>query len=172
MEILASVVGKVVDYAVAPIGRQASYLIFYKCNFKLLADHVKDLQAAKERVLHLVEEERRNGKEIERDVANWLEEVDELIETANQLQQDPRRANARCSTWGFPNLILRHQLSRKAKKIANDVVQVQGKGTFDRVGYFPDLDGVASSSSIRGSEMYETRESLKEDIVKALSNPN
>ncbi|GAU52024.1 hypothetical protein TSUD_418410, partial [Trifolium subterraneum] len=172
MEILTSIVGKVVDYTVAPIGRQASYLIFYKRNFKMLAVHVKNLQAAKERVFHLVEEERRNGKEIEKDVNNWLEKVDKLIETENQLQQDPRRANVRCSTWGFPNLILRHQLSRKAKKIANEVVQVQGKGTFDRVGYLPALDGVASSSLTRGSENYETRESLKKDIVKALSDLN
>ncbi|GAU51911.1 hypothetical protein TSUD_416940, partial [Trifolium subterraneum] len=138
----------------------------------MLAVHVKNLQAAKERVFHLVEEERRNGKEIEKDVNNWLEKVDKLIETENKLQQDPRRANVRCSTWGFPNLILRHQLSRKAKKIANEVVQVQGKGTFDRVGFLPALDGVASSSSTRGGENYETRESLKDDIVKALSNPN
>jgi ATP-dependent Clp protease ATP-binding subunit ClpA len=172
MEILTSLVGKLVDYTVAPIGRQASYLIFYKGNFKMLADHVKDLQAARERVFHSVEEERGNGKEIERDVVDWLEKVNEVIETANQLQNDPRRANVRCSTWGFPNLILRHQLSRKATKITNNVVQVQGKGTFDRVGYLPTLDGVASSSSTRGSEMYETRESLKEEIVKALSNPN
>ncbi|XP_045833623.1 uncharacterized protein LOC123924699 isoform X2 [Trifolium pratense] len=172
MEILTSIVGKVVDYTVAPIGRQASYLIFYKGNFKMLADNVNDLQAARERVFHSVEEERRNGKEIERDVVNWLEKVNEVIETANQLQQEPRRANVRCSTWGFPNLILRHQLSRKATKIAHDVVQVHGKGMFDRFGYLPSLDGVASSSSTRGNEKYETRESLKEDIVKALSDLN
>ncbi|KAK2454202.1 putative disease resistance protein [Trifolium repens] len=172
MEILTSVVEKVVEYTIVPIGRQAGYLIFYKGNFNMMADHVKDLQATRERVFHSVEEERGNGKEIESDVVNWLEKVDELIETANQLQQDPRRANVRCSTWGFPNLILRHQLSRKAKKIANNVVQVQGKGTFNRVGYLPTLDRVASSSTTRGTEMYETRESLKEEIVKALSNPN
>ncbi|GAU45473.1 hypothetical protein TSUD_13160 [Trifolium subterraneum] len=172
MEILTSVVGKVVDYTVAPIGRQVSYLIFYKGNFKMLADHVKDLQAARERVFHSVEEERGNGKEIERDVENWLEKVDEVIETANQLQNDPGRNNVKCSAWGFPNLILRHQLSRKAAKISNNVVQVQGKGTFDRVGYLPALDGVASSSLTRGSENYETRESLKEDIVKALLDLN
>ncbi|GAU50692.1 hypothetical protein TSUD_410480 [Trifolium subterraneum] len=141
MEILTSIIGKVVDYIVVPIGRQASYLIFYKGNFKMLADDVKDLQAARERVVHSVEEESGNGKEIEKDVKNWLEKVDELIETANQLQQDPRRADVRCSSWRFPNLILRHQLSRKAKKIANNVVQVQGKGTFDRVGYLPTIDG-------------------------------
>ncbi|PNX65838.1 putative disease resistance protein, partial [Trifolium pratense] len=138
----------------------------------MLADRVNDLHAVRERIIHSVEEERGNGKEIERDVQNWLEKVDAVIERANQLQKDPRRANVRCSTWGFPNLILRHQLSRNATKIANDVIQVQGKGMFDRVGYLPTLDGVASSSSTRGSENYETRESLKNDIVKALTDLN
>ncbi|CAJ2673767.1 unnamed protein product [Trifolium pratense] len=172
MEILTAVAGKVADYTVVPIGRQASYLIFYKGNFKMLADRVNDLHAVRERIIHSVEEERGNGKEIERDVQNWLEKVDAVIERANQLQKDPRRANVRCSTWGFPNLILRHQLSRNATKIANDVIQVQGKGMFDRVGYLPTLDGVASSSSTRGSENYETRELLKNDIVKALTDLN
>ncbi|WJX10991.1 hypothetical protein P8452_01654 [Trifolium repens] len=172
MDILVSVVEKLADYTVVPIGRQAGYLIFYKGNFKILATHVVDLEAERERLVHSIEEERGNGKEIERDVMIWLERVNEVIERANQLDKDPRRANVRCSTWRFLNLILRHQLSRKATKIAIDVVEVKGKGTFDRVGYHPALDRVASSSSIRGGEMYETRESLKEDILKALSNPN
>ncbi|KAK2453996.1 putative disease resistance protein [Trifolium repens] len=138
----------------------------------MLADHVNQLQDARERVLYLAEEERRNGNEIKRDVLNWLENVDELIERANQLQNNPHRANVRGSTWGFPNLILRRQLNRNAMKIAKDVIQVQGKGMFDSIGYLPTLDGVASSSSTRGSENYETRESLKGDIVKALADPN
>ncbi|XP_058724247.1 uncharacterized protein LOC131595793 [Vicia villosa] len=172
MEILTSVVGIVADYTVVPIGRQASYLIFYKANFNMLADHVKDLEAASERMIHLVEQEKRNGKEIERQVLNWFEIVNEVIEKANQLQKDPRRATVRCSAWPFPNLLLRHQLSRKATKLAKDVVQVQGKGIFDRVGYLPALDGVASSSSTRGDEKYETRESLKQEIMKALTDNN
>ncbi|CAJ2673478.1 unnamed protein product [Trifolium pratense] len=171
MEILVSVVEKVADSIFVPIGRQASYVIFYKGNFKKLAAHVVRLEAERERMVHSIEEERGNGKEIERDVVNWLEKVNEVIEKANQLQKDPRRSNARCSTWQFPNLILRHQLSRKATKIVIDVVQVQGKGMFDRVGYLPILDGVASSSA-KGGENYETRELLKEDIVKALEDLN
>ncbi|WJX37909.1 hypothetical protein P8452_25625 [Trifolium repens] len=118
---------------------------------------------------HSVEEEKRNGKNIETDVMNWLEKVNELIEKANQLQSDPRHANAKCSVWPFPNLILRHKLSRKATKIVKDVIEVQEKGKFDRIGYLPNLDGEASfSSSTRGGENYETRESLKENIMKAL----
>ncbi|XP_039691005.1 disease resistance protein At4g27190 [Medicago truncatula] len=169
MEILISVVAKIAEYTVVPIGRQASYLIFYKGNFKTLKDHVEDLEAARARMIHSVERERGNGKEIEKDVLNWLEKVNEVIEKANGLQNDPRNANVSCSAWPFPNLILRHQLSRKATKIAKDVVQVQGKGIFDQVGYLPPLDVVAASST-RDREKYDTRESLKEDIVKALAD--
>ncbi|KEH26494.1 NBS-LRR type disease resistance protein [Medicago truncatula] len=169
MEILISVVAKIAEYTVVPIGRQASYLIFYKGNFKTLKDHVEDLEAARARMIHSVERERGNGKEIEKDVLNRLEKVNEVIEKANGLQNDPRNANVSCSAWPFPNLILRHQLSRKATKIAKDVVQVQGKGIFDQVGYLPPLDVVAASST-RDREKYDTRESLKEDIVKALAD--
>ncbi|CAJ2639485.1 unnamed protein product [Trifolium pratense] len=172
MEILSSIVGIVAEHTVVPIGRQVGYLLFYKGNFSMLAVSVTDLEAAKERITHSVEEERRNGKNIERDVMNWLEKVDEVIVKANQLENDPRRANARCSACPFPNLILRHQLSRKATKVVKDVIEVQEKGKFDRIGYLPTLDGEASSSSTRGGENYETRESLKENIMKALTHQN
>ncbi|GAU50936.1 hypothetical protein TSUD_411330 [Trifolium subterraneum] len=174
MEILPSIVGTVAEHTVVPIGHQASYLIFYKGNFNMLAVHVKDLEAAKERMTHWVEEEMRNAKNIESDVMNWLEEVDEIIEKANQLQNDPRRANARCSAWSFPNLILRYQLSRKATKIVKGVIEVQEKGKFDRISYLPTLDRevCSSSSSTRVGENYETRESLKENIMKALAHHN
>lgn len=174
MDILISVVGKVAEYTVAPIGRQAGYLIFYRGNFKELADHVKELEGARERMNHSVEEERGNGKEIESDVLDWLKEVNDVIEKANQLENNPHRVKAGCSGWSFPNLILRHQFSRKARKIAKEVVQVQGKGKFDRVGYLPALDGVGLSniSATRSGEKLETRELFKERIVKALKDPN
>ncbi|XP_045824890.1 uncharacterized protein LOC123917261 isoform X2 [Trifolium pratense] len=172
MEILFSIVGTIAEHTVVPIGRQASYLIFYKGNLNSLADSVKGLEDAKKTITHSVEEEKRNGKNIEEAVMNWLEKVDEVIGKANQLENDPRRANARCSAWPFPNLILRHQLSRKATKIVQDVIQVQGKGTFNRIGYLPPLDGETSSSSTRGGEKYETRETFKENIMNALAHHN
>ncbi|KAJ1435917.1 P-loop containing nucleoside triphosphate hydrolase [Sesbania bispinosa] len=169
MEVVISIAGKVAEYTVAPIGRQAGYLIFYKGNFKDLADHVKKLDAAKERMKHSIEEEKRSGKRIETDVEEWLKKVDEVIEKANQLQEDPRRAKVGCSRWSFPNLILLHQLSREATKIAKELFEVQGQGKFDRVGYLPALDGAASSSGTTGAEnLLETRETFKEEIVKAL----
>ncbi|GAU51912.1 hypothetical protein TSUD_416950, partial [Trifolium subterraneum] len=62
-----------------------------------------------------------------------------------------------------------HQLSRKASKIAKNVVEVKGKAEFDRIGYPPTLDGVASFSYTRVGENHDTRESFKKNILKALA---
>lgn len=83
MDIIISIVAKVAEYTVAPIGRQAGYFLFYKGNLKELADHVKGLEGVRERMKHRVEEERWNGKEILGDVSNWLNEVNKVIKTAN-----------------------------------------------------------------------------------------
>ncbi|CAI8606574.1 unnamed protein product [Vicia faba] len=135
MDTLIFVVGKVSEYTVAHIEHQASYLIRYKANFKMLTDDVKDLDDERQRMMILVEEERRNA-------------------------------------WPFPNLISLHQLSRKATKLIKDVVQVQGKRVSGPVGYLSAINGVASSSSTRGDEKYETRESLNQEIIKALAALN
>ncbi|MCI55431.1 CC-NBS-LRR resistance protein, partial [Trifolium medium] len=39
------------------------------------------------------------------------------------------------------------------------------------VAYLPVLDGIATSSATRGGEKLETRETFKEDILKALKDP-
>ncbi|XP_061354809.1 uncharacterized protein LOC133299367 [Gastrolobium bilobum] len=171
LNVIKSVAEKVGAYAFVPIVEHVSYLIFYEGNFKKLEDHVKELEVARERIYHSVEEERRNGKEIETDAQNWLKKVNEVIVDANKLQEDPGRENVGCSEWLFPNLFLRHQLSLKATKMTKDVVEVHGKAKFDRVGYLPPLDGVGSSSGTSGCEKLETRESIKEGIMKALRDP-
>ncbi|PNX85201.1 disease resistance protein, partial [Trifolium pratense] len=127
MDTIISFVGSIAPNAFAPIRREVSYLIRYERNFTKLSGSVRDLQALGEEIKHRVEAERRNGKIIEVVVQNWLVEVNEVIERANQLLEDPRRREVGCSGWSFPNLILRHKLGKKATKIANDVVEVKGR---------------------------------------------
>ncbi|GAU35308.1 hypothetical protein TSUD_389330 [Trifolium subterraneum] len=171
MDAIISFVGSVVPYAFAPIRREVGYLILYERNFTRLIGCVSNLQVVREAINHRVEAERRNGKIIEVGVQNWLVEVNNVIERANQILGDPRRREVGCSGWSFPNLILRHQLGKIATKIANDVAEVQGRSDFKEVGYLPALDEIASSSAARGVENLETRETFKEDILKALKDP-
>ncbi|CAJ2670264.1 unnamed protein product, partial [Trifolium pratense] len=172
MDTIISFVGSIAPNAFAPIRREVSYLIRYERNFTKLSGSVRDLQALGEEIKHRVEAERRNGKIIEVVVQNWLVEVNEVIERANQLLEDPRRREVGCSGWSFPNLILRHKLGKKATKIANDVVEVKGRRSdFNDVGYLPALYEIAPSSATCVGEKFETRELFKEGILKALKDP-
>ncbi|XLR11206.1 hypothetical protein S83_039144 [Arachis hypogaea] len=170
MDILISVAAKIAEYTVAPIGRQVGYLIFYKAKFKELRDRVSDLEYKRDEIKQRVEEERRNGKTTSDVVQNWLKNVDEAIGDVTQLQNDPRHAEAGCSRWSFPNVVTRHQLSRKATKVAKKVVDVRGEGDFSQVAYRPKLDAV-SAFTTRSSQNLESRKPIMENIMHALRDP-
>ncbi|XP_054780621.1 probable disease resistance protein At4g27220 [Prosopis cineraria] len=170
--IAEKVVEPIVDYTVAPIARQVGYLIFYKDNFTNLKDQLAELKTIKETINREVEAERRNGYQINDAVKNWLEKVDETIEAAKKLSDDPHHSNAGCCRGPFPDLKSRHQLSRKAKKMSRNVDEVmQRKDNIKPLGYLPALEGVGSTSAT-SSEKLESRKKMKEDIVLALKDPN
>ncbi|GAU34296.1 hypothetical protein TSUD_20020 [Trifolium subterraneum] len=174
MEILISLIAPVAECTVKSIGQQANYLLSYKGNSKELADLVNELEAESVTTTHSIERARKNMREIKPNVIKWLEEANKIIDKANQLQRDPRCAKVGCSLRPFPNLILRYQLSKKATKIREKVVQLLEKGKFDRVDYLPALDSAAFSNSFstRGGVTFETRELFKVEILKALENSN
>ncbi|KAI9112225.1 hypothetical protein K1719_016748 [Acacia pycnantha] len=176
MEIVKTIAEKAVEpiiyYIVAPIARQVSYLIFYKDNFKNLKDQYTELKRVKGTISHEVEVERKNGRQIYDAVQNWLNKVDEIVEEVEQLSKDPRHRNVACCKGPFPNFKSRHQLSRKAKKMAGNVAQVmQQKDNIGPLAFLPDLEGVGSTSAT-SSEKLESRKKMKEDIVLALRDPH
>ncbi|KAI9127387.1 hypothetical protein K1719_001946 [Acacia pycnantha] len=176
MEIVKTIAEKVVEpiiyYIVAPIVRQVSYLIFYKDNFKNLNDQYTELKRVKDTISHEVEAERKNGRQIYDVVQSWLNEVDEIVEEAEQLSNDPRHRNVSCCKGPFPNFISCHQLSRKAKKMAGNVAEVmQKKDNIGPLTFLPDLEG-AGSTITTSSEKLESRKKMKEDIVLALRDPH
>ncbi|KAK4253298.1 hypothetical protein QN277_010621 [Acacia crassicarpa] len=176
MEIVKTIAEKVaepiVDYIVAPIGRQASYLIFYKDNFKNLKEQYTDLKRVKGTISHDVEVQRKNGRQIYDSVQNWLSRVDEIIEEAEQLSNDPQHRNVACCKGPFPNFKSRHQLSRKAKKMVGNVAEVmQQKDYIESLALLPDLEGVGSTFAT-SSEKLESRKKMKEDIMLALTDPH
>ncbi|WJX81760.1 hypothetical protein P8452_64604 [Trifolium repens] len=172
MNDIISLVRRVAPYAFVPIQQHVGYLISYEDNLMKLTGLVKTLIASKVAINHRVEAARNNGNRIEDVVQNWLDDVDEVIERANKLlEEDRRRREVGSSGWSFPNLILRHQLGKKATEIADDVAGVQGRRSdFNEVGYLPRYE-IGSSSWLPGGEKLETRETFKEDILEALRDP-
>ncbi|KAJ7950393.1 Disease resistance protein [Quillaja saponaria] len=177
MEIVIAIAGKIAEYAVEPIGRRLGYVCCYRCNVKELGDEINKLQAARKTLQHRVEEERRKGLEIESFVQPWLDRVDEIKCEVEEFQQDTRHTNAVCAKWWCPtpNLWVRHQLSRSAKKMAKDVVELKEKEPpIERVAYRPALQGLASTSAAasRGFTTFKSRMSIVELIMEALMDPS
>ncbi|KAI4334776.1 hypothetical protein L6164_013486 [Bauhinia variegata] len=170
-KIVISIAAKIVEYTVAPIGQQVGYLLSYKSHFKNLIDQIEALGEKRESIKEIIEAERRNGKLIQDDVQNWVNGVDEIIEAVMKLFEDPRLRNVSFSHWSFPNLWWRHQLSRKANKMAKCFAHFQEKGKFERVGYLPALDGVSHITETRGIQNFESRISIIKDIRMALTDP-
>ncbi|CAJ2670261.1 unnamed protein product [Trifolium pratense] len=171
MDAIISIVGSVVPYVFAPIRREVGYLTHYERNFTKLNDSVRNLEASREDINRRVEAEGNNGKKKLVGVETWLEDGNEVIQKAKQLLEDPGRREVGCSGWSFPNLKLRHQLGKKATKIANEVAVVQGRSDFNEVCYLSALYEIASSSATCVGEKFETRELFKEGILKALKDP-
>ncbi|XP_028783520.1 probable disease resistance protein At4g27220 [Neltuma alba] len=89
-----------------------------------------------------------------------------------KLCEDQTQANVRCWKWSFPNLKSRHQLGRRAKKMAFNVAEIKEKGKFEgRVGYVPASSMASLILATRASEKLESRNSLKKEVILSLMDP-
>ncbi|XP_028794528.1 disease resistance protein At4g27190-like [Neltuma alba] len=172
MEVLTAIAGKIAELTVIPIGRQVGYLLSYKGNYKELEDKIEELRSTKLRIEHRVDEERRNGKEIEVDVVSWQERVDETLKEVEKLREDQTHTSVRCWKLSFPNLISRHQVGRKAKKMTFTIAELKEKGTFDRgIGHVPAPGKGSLIFATPGNEKLDSRNSVKEQVILALIDP-
>ncbi|KAF7840437.1 putative disease resistance protein [Senna tora] len=174
MELLCVLAEKVIEFTLQPIGRQLGYLISYHSNVKKLKDEFKELQNDIEAVQHLVDDAQRQGEDIEVKVQEWFSRVNEITELVDKFYGEETHANTNCSFKSCPNLWLRHQISRKAKKMTLEVAEVKEKGRFDRVSFYkpPDLVGVPYTSSSTADEGMESRISIMSQVLEALADPN
>ncbi|KAJ7962091.1 Disease resistance protein [Quillaja saponaria] len=137
MDIVIAIAAKVLECTVAPIGRQLGYLIFYRSNVENLKTQAQRLEEKRDRIQREVDDAKRNGEEIHTDVQNWLSKVNELIGEANKLYEDEGHAIMECSTGSCPNVLSRHQLSRKSNKLLREVTEIQLRCNFSKVSYNP-----------------------------------
>ncbi|XP_034707108.1 probable disease resistance protein At1g62630 [Vitis riparia] len=163
-DIVISVVAKVAEYLVAPIGRQLGYLYNYRCNLDKLEEQVEKLGVARGRLQRDVDEADRQGDEIEPDVQKWLTRTEGIIQKAKELIEDERAANTSCF-----NLKLRYQRSRQSKKQSGDIGKIQEENKFDRVSYCLPPQRIWSPR-LRDCEALESRASILNEIMEALRN--
>ncbi|KAM5553561.1 hypothetical protein ABKV19_025672 [Rosa sericea] len=172
IEIGTGIVTKLAEYMVEPVIRQAGYIICYNKNLKKLKNQVGDLVGARISMQHAVESKERNGKKIEKGVQNWLTEVDQLTKEADDFLKDEHHAEPKCLQGFCPNLKLRHHLSRKSTKMAQEVAELyEKKKNFDNIAYAVSQEEVCVAA-LQDYEAFDSRTSAAKDLINELRNSN
>ncbi|PRQ37014.1 putative P-loop containing nucleoside triphosphate hydrolase, leucine-rich repeat domain, L [Rosa chinensis] len=172
IEIGTTIVAKLAEYMVEPVIRQAGYIICYNKNLKKLQNQVSDLVGARISMQHAVETEERKGKKIEKGVQNWLTEVDQLTKEADDFLKDEHHAETKCLQGFCPNLKLRHHLSRKSTKMAQEVAELyEKKKNFDNIAYAASQEEVCVAA-LQDYEAFDSRTSAAKDVINELRNSN
>lgn len=171
MEAIIFIVSKLGHYTVSPVSRELGFIFLYKRNVDSLKNEIKHLKYLKDKMQHSVDDATRKGDGVEVEVQNWLTKVCGIYEETEKYLEHEGQANTKCSSIGsFPNPILRHRLSKKAKKLGEAIVsEIQSGEKFDKVSYRPILERVAG---VKGYEAFETRTSILREIMEALRDPD
>ncbi|VFQ74989.1 unnamed protein product [Cuscuta campestris] len=162
----SSIGGKLADLTVGSIGKQVGYVISYRHNLTEHKDALKELKNCRDVVQIRVDEARRQGEEIYGQVKDWISKADEITREAEELcAKGPQD----CSWRSCPNLWLRHQISREAKKMTIRIRDHKDQGKFVSVSHFipPKLEGVPPTSE-KLDESIESRISIRNQVLEAL----
>ncbi|KAK2422989.1 putative disease resistance protein [Trifolium repens] len=171
MDAVISIATKIVELTIEPIGRQLGYIMHYKNNLESMKTEVQKLEGKKDTMQRKVNEARNNGEEIEIIVQNWLNKVDNTVVEAKKLIDTEGHAKAHCSMGHFPNMLTRHRLSRKTKKMSQEISQVLAEEIPDTISY-PVPSEVTVTPFGRNYEALDSRTSMLNEIMMELKNPN
>ncbi|KAI9079849.1 hypothetical protein K1719_038095 [Acacia pycnantha] len=171
MEFVSIVVNKALNPLVQPVGRQLGYLYSYGDNVVELKGRFQRLQGKMESLSHQVEAAKRNARVIEVSVTDWLEKAQSKLAEVDKFLKDERHQKTGCSQ-GVPNLKLRHQLGRKAKKMTSECDQLlQQEPNSNAISYQPHPEATETALYDSGYVPFKSREDVMEKVTNALRDP-
>ncbi|KAL6126413.1 hypothetical protein ACLB2K_074462 [Fragaria x ananassa] len=108
-----------------------AYILSYKTNIDNLLKQVKKLKAARDMVRQAAKDAKQRGQVAFRaEVEKWLTSVDKLTEEVTTFFEYKGDANDGWFRWLYGLLMSRYQLSKKANKMTERLVQLQADGAF------------------------------------------
>ncbi|KAK9944509.1 hypothetical protein M0R45_010073 [Rubus argutus] len=140
-----------------------------RTTLKHLASQVEMLNAKRTDVKLLVQAATDNLEVIASEVNTWLANVDGIIQDKETFFEEGKTAKATCSNGWFPNLKVRHSLSRKAKKMTPDVDNLLLVGNFSQVSCPAPPLKIRFPSTGEHIE-FESRKKVVGRVMKALTN--
>ncbi|KAI8001590.1 putative disease resistance protein [Camellia lanceoleosa] len=130
---LISAGGSVVGVLVKPVGRQFGYVFHRQKYIEDLREQVQNLEAHRKDVDDLIDEAKRDRKEILQTVENWIERVDRFIVEAKEFLEGGTNVNQKCLNGWFPDLVTRRRLGKEAKNKAEEAKELGEKGKFNGI---------------------------------------
>ncbi|XP_028761007.1 probable disease resistance protein At4g27220 [Neltuma alba] len=150
---------------------QLLYLIHYRRNIRHFDEQLKELNLKRCSIQHRLDEATNNLEQIADEVVHWLLQVDGISVKVRKLQEKSQ-AKTECSITSCPNPWLRYKLSKKAKEIAQEVVEICGKGNFNRVSYHIPPPSMPELTNRDSNEGIDSRVPIMNQIMEALRNPS
>ncbi|XP_039169895.1 disease resistance protein At4g27190-like [Eucalyptus grandis] len=177
--VASNLVSKLGEYLFAPIGRQFGYVLCYKSYAQDLENGVEKLEISRERVQYSVNEAVYGGKPIHTDIKKWLDSVENKATEAQNLLKQGESAKSACFHGWLPNLVVRHPIGRKMKKMTQVIKELQDKSAnsnFQKVSHEDTPIGIVKKptstarSVVKKEDVLESRASITEDIIKVIAD--
>ncbi|XP_028769720.1 probable disease resistance protein At4g27220 [Neltuma alba] len=169
---LSSLVDKFRDLVIDLTWEQLRYLFQYHRNIEELNERLKELTLERSSKQQQIDNARNNLEQIEEKVQHWLRKVDEILTQTQMFHEEESQAKTECSVTSCPNLWLRYKLSKKAKEMAQEAVEIYGKRIFDRVSYPVPPVSMPELLSRESNEGIGSRTHIANQIMEHLHNPS
>ncbi|XP_035541667.1 probable F-box protein At4g22030 [Juglans regia] len=124
----ASCFASLIEYSVGPIGKQFSYLVFYKSSIATLEEKFRRVLEKKEAVQQSVNGAQWNQEVVASEVNTWLTNVEKKIEEIQKFLGEDVKANRMCLNGWCPDLKLCYSLGKKAQKNTQAIIQLLEEG--------------------------------------------
>ncbi|KAK3419759.1 hypothetical protein EUGRSUZ_G00517 [Eucalyptus grandis] len=165
-EIVTTVASKAAEYLVAPVGRQCGYVIFSNSYVGQLKDELEELNYARQRVQHSIDEALNNMKRIEGDVMKWVKDAETVAKKARDVIDDDGRAKKTCFYGWLPNPKARYCLGRDARKTAQAIQPLIPQSKFERVCYESAPPGLVGGAPNVNSSTCDGGDTIQELIAR------
>uniref|UniRef100_A0A3Q7IHJ0 NB-ARC domain-containing protein n=1 Tax=Solanum lycopersicum TaxID=4081 RepID=A0A3Q7IHJ0_SOLLC len=136
MELLSIIMEKVTDCLMHPIARGIGYLFYYKSNIRCMHKNCKKLKNIKIKVQERAEVARINLQRISHNGEAWLTSADTTTEHVKTVRQGTTEVERGCFYGWCPNLKSCYSVSRRAKKITLELIQLQSEVTSPNTFFF------------------------------------
>uniref|UniRef100_M1AQV6 Cc-nbs-lrr resistance protein n=2 Tax=Solanum tuberosum TaxID=4113 RepID=M1AQV6_SOLTU len=164
MEFLSTLVGNVTGCLMQPIERGIRYLYYYNTNMTSMGKESQKLKNRKSDVQRRAEDARGNLQLISLTGEAWLESVDTTIAQVEGVMGRTAEVEKGCFYGWCPNLNSRYSLSRRAKKITEELTKLQTEGeviSFDR-------RVLSEAIYSNNGEEFDSRKQKEEEVMEAL----